>query len=655
MKNSTTLNRKTRRMIAKNLIILLVLAVIAFIVIWAWFTSGQSATADGINIKSKASGVEVSWNNKDFYYNLTALTDEDVVAGETGLAKNISGTENTPSPLKLVTGNGLKFFEPYLNRRLGTPLLHSDNSWQGIDIVNGEGKYIDIDLYFRSDTARDIYLAGDSFVSPKSTKERFSEYGDFSKDYICAASRVAFLNADKTDCSFIWAPNSDYELKENDNGYTRVTEYKEEEAEGGGTGGDFDGGATNDGKNYYFWTIRGDQVLTQSEQAQSVDNLQCTAFEFNADINYYVTEVSFYIPTYSNNPSIPILINNSSTKSDLDGTDTVNIKGADSMAISKEEQKFYIRNTDWQMNTASGQFNCANVMNGNEQYIKSGEYMTLTLGYNPATDILTILKYDTNSHSFDIGLDEGDPVYVKYYEIENNVTTALVAPEAGTAISSGDEIAKAVTFKSSDKINVTPISVTTSEQFTAHKTGEGATATYQFENVKSDNKYLYVSSSGKVSLASSGSDFTLVYVDGFTGPALKSGNYYIVMQNGELKGVTLDNLQIDNLFTVYTGSSYILDTASSTAQDYMYYDSALKLTQDLNGTTTPKLFATGSNTDATVKVGNTKITTLTKENEDDEFFTAHIVIRIWAEGTDRDALTPLADGIFDTSFHFVSG
>ena len=57
---------------------------------------------------------------------------------------------------------------------------------------------------------------------------------------------------------------------------------------------------------------------------------------------------------------------------------------------------------------------------------------------------------------------------------------------------------------------------------------------------------------------------------------------------------------------------------------------------------------------STVRVGETKIATLKKENSDDEYFTAHIVMRIWAEGTDRDAKTPLADGIFDTSFHFIS-
>lgn len=662
MKKSTALNRKTSRMIAKNLIILLVLAVVAFIAIWAWFTRNSSAEANGINVVARAEGVEVSWDDKDYYYNLTALTKDDVEKGKTGLAKNISGKEGVPSSLKLITGNGLDFFEPYLNRRLGTPLLNSDNTWQGINIENGEGKYIDLDLYFRSSTARDIYLAGDSSVSPKDAddSDRFSEYGDFSKDYICAASRVAFLNANKDKCSFIWAPNSNYELKESQDGYTRVTDVKEDEDSGGsGVGGNLNGGATEDGNDYYFWTIRGDMVLTASEQAQSVNNLQCTKFIFNSEINYYVTNVSFYIPKYSNNPSIPILINNSSDKSSLNGTDTANIKGAASQAISKEEQKFYIRNTDWQMNTDSGQFNCANVMNGNDQYIKSGEYMTLMLGYNPQTDILTVLKYNTSGgQSFDIGLDEGDPVYVKYYEINNDVNTALVSPEAGTAISSGKTLGTAVIFKDSSKKNVIPLSITTSEQFTAKKTGEGAEATYRFVNVKSD-EYLYVSSSGKVSLSTSHSDFALAYVEGFTGPALKSGSYYIIMLNGEYKGVTYETLQsndlINNLVTVYTGNSYTLELSSTANQDYKYYPSGSKTGEVLlNESTTPPLFATATTTKESVKVGNTKIVTLAKEKEDSEYYTAHIVIRIWVEGTDRDALTPLADGIFDTSLHFVS-
>ena len=50
MKNSTASNRKTGRMIAKNLIILVVLVFVAILAMWAWFTNNSSATADGIDV-----------------------------------------------------------------------------------------------------------------------------------------------------------------------------------------------------------------------------------------------------------------------------------------------------------------------------------------------------------------------------------------------------------------------------------------------------------------------------------------------------------------------------------------------------------------------------------------------------------------------------
>ena len=51
MKNSTASNRKTGRMIAKNLIILVVLVFVSILAMWAWFTNKSSATADGIDVK----------------------------------------------------------------------------------------------------------------------------------------------------------------------------------------------------------------------------------------------------------------------------------------------------------------------------------------------------------------------------------------------------------------------------------------------------------------------------------------------------------------------------------------------------------------------------------------------------------------------------
>ena len=61
MKNSTAPNRKTGRMIAKNLIVLFTVALAGFCGIQAWFTDKQSSDADGISIECQApDGIVIS-------------------------------------------------------------------------------------------------------------------------------------------------------------------------------------------------------------------------------------------------------------------------------------------------------------------------------------------------------------------------------------------------------------------------------------------------------------------------------------------------------------------------------------------------------------------------------------------------------------------
>ena len=61
MKNSTAPNRKTGRMIAKNLIVLFTVALAGFCGIQAWFTDKSSAEADGINVECQApDGIKIA-------------------------------------------------------------------------------------------------------------------------------------------------------------------------------------------------------------------------------------------------------------------------------------------------------------------------------------------------------------------------------------------------------------------------------------------------------------------------------------------------------------------------------------------------------------------------------------------------------------------
>lgn len=651
MKSSTVPNRKTGRMIAKNLIILLVLIVVTVLSILAWFTKGDKAEASGINVQAKASGVQVSWDDEKFYDNLTALTEaamKEDTTGKTGMAKFLTsdGTVNgKPAPLKLVTGNGLKFFEPLLNRRTGT-VLTNGAVWQGADISseNSAGKYIDIPLYFKSDTAKEIYLAGDSKVYPKSTTERISDYGDFSKDYICAASRVAFLNEvdDGLKCNYIWAPNSNYELAEDANGYTKVTDLHKDESAGSGIGSIPPEILTTDNeKNYYFWLP--ENYITDSETIFSeYTPIPMEFTKYSGDKGLFTCTFTIYTPS-RDNPSIPFFISQNGTS--WSSSDFANVNINNSQATNESSD------LDPRVAISNQTYNLAG--SATSIFFLSGFNLTeteVTFGYNPTTGTTIVLKYSGGSESYD-RTGSGTTVTITYYEMENNAGVVLANVDSAVAVSSNTDGKKSIRFKDSSKLNILPSSVTKSEFFTAKKTGEGAEATYQFQNV-STNKYLTVNN-GDVSLSASGSVFTLAYIEGFDSPALKCGDYYLIYNGRKFAAYTIESFDTNDLATVFTGSSYRLLT-NSESETYKYYDSATNTEVTLNENSTPPLFATATDESETTKVGDTPILTLTKASDDAEFYTGKIIMRVWAEGTDRDALTPLADGIFDLSLHFTS-
>lgn len=651
MKSSTVPNRKTGRMIAKNLIILLVLIVVTVLSILAWFTKGDKAEASGINVQAKASGVQVSWDDEKFYDNLTALTEaamKEDTTGKTGMAKFLTsdGTVNgKPAPLKLVTGNGLKFFEPLLNRRTGT-VLTNGAVWQGADISseNSAGKYIDIPLYFKSDTAKEIYLAGDSKVYPKSTTERISDYGDFSKDYICAASRVAFLNEvdDGLKCNYIWAPNSNYKLAEDANGYTKVTDLHEDESAGSGIGSIPPEILTTDNeKNYYFWLPV--NYITDSETIFSeYTPIPMEFTKYSGDKGLFTCTFTIHTPS-RDNPSIPFFISQNGTS--WSSSDFANVNINNSQATNESSD------LDPRVAISDKTYNLAG--SATSIFFLSGFNLIeteVTFGYNPTTGTTIVLKYSGGSKSYD-RTGSGATVTITYYEIENNAGVVLANVDSAVAVSSNTDGKKSIRFKDSSKLNILPSSVTKSEFFTAKKTGEGAEATYQFQNV-STNEYLTVNN-GDVSLSASGSVFTLAYIEGFDSPALKCGDYYLIYNGRKFAAYTIESFDTNDLATVFTGSSYRLLT-NSESETYKYYDSATKTEVTLNEKSTPPLFATATDESETTKVGEMPILTLTKASDDAEFYTGKIIMRVWAEGTDRDALTPLADGIFDLSLHFTS-
>ena len=656
MSNQT--KRKNVSLTIKATILLLALVVMIFVGSLAWFSSNQKATADGISVIARGDGVEVSWDGKEYFDNLTAKTAEEAVDG-TGYAKNLCDDKGNPTKLRLVTGNGLRFFEPNLNRRLGTTLLNSDGSWNGIDITPGisEGRYIDLDLHFRSTVQRDVYLAGNSTVSPKNPENRNSEYGYFSKDHIAAASRVAFLNSNSSACSYIWAPNADTELIESKTGYERIKTVRT--AGGGQEAGDLGDviDFTTKSVDYYLW-LPDNYSSDPNTQAShlAANKMTFTVYDKVNNKGLYTCDYTITEPNTGSNPTILYYINKSGSSWNSNDISYVDVSKSNQNNDSKDSYpKVALANTFNLNNTSTQQDRKAPAF-----YIEGfkTQVITIKIGYNPETKEVIIIGYSSTGAQTKTYNRAGEATdEVKYYEIENNANCVLVNPDSSVAVSSNVHNKKAVYFMdNSTKMNVTPVSVTVAEQFTAIKTGDGYEATYKFQNVKT-GEYLNVTD-GKVSCGNGGSDFSFAYKEGMTGPLLKTGEYVIVVQNGEVLAVKETQVAISEIVTVFTGVSYeLIEKDAEKESPYQYYNSENKRLETLNSTTNPKLFYSTSSSNTTNIIGDTtdgKIVTLTKEKESDPYYTAHIVMRIWVEGTDREAKTPLAGGIFDVSLQFVS-
>ena len=226
MKNSTAPNRKTGRMIAKNLIVLFTVALAGFCGIQAWFTDKSSAEADGINIECQApDGIEI------------AVVKHDADAPAPTAYKNMIelNSENYPfiGDIKMteVSSDGYNFYKPPLKQEKGvaSPILDVAD-WDRADY---SVHYLSFDLYVRSKSKFDIYLDSRSKISPNAknligenadNKSDFGESGDskgISRDCVTGAVRFSVANYDTNETKLLWIPAPNIFLNVN----TDTTKY----------------------------------------------------------------------------------------------------------------------------------------------------------------------------------------------------------------------------------------------------------------------------------------------------------------------------------------------------------------------------------------------------------------------------------------------
>lgn len=199
MKNSTAPNRKTGRMIAKNLIVLFAVALAGFCGIQAWFTDKSSAEADGINVECQApDGIEIAVvrhgdsapTNDAAYKNTIELNSKNY-----SFIDDIKMTE--------VTSDGFTFYKPALKQENGIAKPITDVEWEKADYTK---HYLSFDLYVRSKSDYNIYIDKTSTIKPNANiltgadadnKSDFGESGaskGISRDCVTGAVRFSVAN-----------------------------------------------------------------------------------------------------------------------------------------------------------------------------------------------------------------------------------------------------------------------------------------------------------------------------------------------------------------------------------------------------------------------------------------------------------------------------
>ena len=150
MKNSTAPNRKTGRMIAKNLIVLFTVALAGFCGIQAWFTDKRSAEANGIEVECQApDGIEIA-----------VVKHEDPAPKDDAAYKNTielnSKNYSFVDDIKMteVSSDGYTFYKPPLKQENGvaSPILDVAD-W---DLADSSVHFLSFDLYVRSKSKFDI-------------------------------------------------------------------------------------------------------------------------------------------------------------------------------------------------------------------------------------------------------------------------------------------------------------------------------------------------------------------------------------------------------------------------------------------------------------------------------------------------------------------
>lgn len=224
MKNSTAPNRKTGRMIAKNLIVLFTVALAGFCGIQAWFTDKRSAEANGIAVECQApDGIEIAVVG----HGAPAPANDKYTVGNITLNKtNCKFLENLQ--LTEITGDGIDFRKPALIQSGGQAQVDPNADWSD---PTANVHYLSFDLYIRSKLQYNISIGEKSTIKPDAPQltasdgasiKNESKYGNFSRDAVVGAVRFSVVDYNTAPFTkkLLWLPAPNIFLDQNGDEYT---------------------------------------------------------------------------------------------------------------------------------------------------------------------------------------------------------------------------------------------------------------------------------------------------------------------------------------------------------------------------------------------------------------------------------------------------
>lgn len=206
----------TKKWLRVSVILYIVILTMVAVASFAWFLFDDTASLQTSNNMVITSGNKLE----------IALLDATDNPGEFGslIQYQTDIDFSYPDITGTITPNGIEFYYPQALDEHDAPLYSEPDTFKKLNLDNEEecAPYlIKVRVRFKTTVPMDVYLSSDSFVQGMSKvlngadAGNLSPYGNFSRDVIAGAARVAFLEEKTTgglELKNIWIPNGNYQI-----------------------------------------------------------------------------------------------------------------------------------------------------------------------------------------------------------------------------------------------------------------------------------------------------------------------------------------------------------------------------------------------------------------------------------------------------------